>query len=250
MVSTSDHQPHNLQPSHTPHINNFAPNPLPINISTKLYTAKMSTSIMSNPYLRTTLHILPLLSTTASLTHAYMEALTTGAFLRAPSTSSALTRAMAKDSTNASTTTATSASAKETAAAKEIVIPIWFTNFFHVGVYSVIGFNTITTTSAAANLYLFGSERIGVSVLGESRMYYVAGLTAALAHFAFVPAVAGSIERLFKLCVLRAKEEQAEEGAAVRALEEWNGRHMVRMMTVDVCAWVCFLVGVVGVLTP
>jgi len=192
------------------------------------------------PYLRTTLHILPLMSSTASLTHAYMEALTTDAFLHPAPTTSALTRALAKE------TASSLPSTTKTEAAKDLLIPIWFTNFFHAAVYSVITFNTLTTTSAAANLYLYPNE------LGStgSRTYYAAGLTAALAHFAFVPAVAGSIERLFKMCVAQAKGQVVQGGAAANTLREWNARHRVRMMTVDLCAWVCFSVGVVGFLTP
>ncbi|KAF2240668.1 hypothetical protein BU26DRAFT_544903 [Trematosphaeria pertusa] len=213
-------------------------------------TTVLGLTLTLTPPLLTTLRLLPLLSATASLTHAYCEWLTTTSFLHPPATSSRLTRSIVKPSSSNSTSTPQIPTNNTAAleAAKDILIPVWFVNFFHTGLYSVIGFNSLTTSSALANLFLF-PDGLG----GEGKMWYTAGLVAALAHYAFVPGVMGSVERLFTLCVRRARGGEVEEeetGAAARSVREWVGVHRVRWGTVDAWAWGCFLVGVVGVLTP
>ncbi|KAF1963245.1 hypothetical protein CC80DRAFT_362 [Byssothecium circinans] len=203
------------------------------------------TLTLSAPAL-TALRLAPLLSSTASLTHAYMEWLTTTAFLKSPRTDSKLTRSIIKsESTDAPPIRDNN---NEVAAAKDIVIPIWYVNFFHTGLFSVIGLNSVTTYSALANVLLFPEG------LGESKKIYMAGLAAAVAHYAFVPGVMWSVERLFRLCVKQQAKGEAlgenEKGLAVESVREWVGVHKVRMATVDFGAWVCFAVAVVKVLTP
>ncbi|KAF2445533.1 hypothetical protein P171DRAFT_267185 [Karstenula rhodostoma CBS 690.94] len=187
----------------------------------------------------TLLRLAPLLSTTASLTHAYMEYLTTTSFLVPPPTSNALTRTMAK-----ATAPLPHKTAPELAAATDVVVPAWFVNFFNTGVYSVLALNGTTLFTAAANLWAVGG-------LGGARAWYLAGFAAALGHLAFVPGVAGSVEGLYGLCVRGCKGERKaeDEGRAAALVREWVSVHKVRWGSVDLAAWVCFGVGVVGVLT-
>lgn len=97
------------------------------------------------------------------------------------------------------------------------------------------------------------------------KRYYAVGLAAALAHYAFVPLVAPSVEALFRMCASQSQEkgegkkckEEGEKGegekegekekSAVEEVREWIGYHRVRMCSVDLVAWVCFFVGAVGV---
>ncbi|KAF2819628.1 hypothetical protein CC86DRAFT_132345 [Ophiobolus disseminans] len=189
----------------------------------------------------TTLRILPLLSTTASLTHAYMELITVSAFLHAAPTRTQLSKFLLKGTSP--TPTPTPAARKELQKAKTFAAPAWFVNFFNVGVWSVIGLNSLTLLSASANLWLYPEN------LGASRVYYLIGLGAALGHYAFVPLVGASVERLFALCAAQERGEDAGAGkGAVESVREWVGVHKVRMGSVDVVAWGSFVVGVVGVL--
>ena len=130
--------------------------------------------------------------------------------------------------------------------AKEVAAPVWFVNFFNKGVWSVVGLNSITLISASANLWVFSDG------LGGSRAYYLAGLGAAVGHYAFVPLVAPSIERLFKLCAAQEKgENMSKDGkSAVESVREWVCMHRLRMGTVDLVALGSFVVGVACVLTP
>ncbi|KAF2108287.1 hypothetical protein BDV96DRAFT_587526 [Lophiotrema nucula] len=193
------------------------------------------------PLLLTTLRILPLLGSTASLTHAYMEYVTTSSFLTPAPTSSILTKRIANAKT-ASADPPSATAAKELEAAKEKAIPAWFVNFFNRAVWSVIGFNGLTTLSAIANLYFFPEA------LGEAKSLYVTGLGCAIAHYVFVIFVQPSIEALFKKGVAQGKGQVEDGGrSAVSWLREWVRAHSWRMWSVDLLAWGCFLGGVVRV---
>jgi hypothetical protein len=195
------------------------------------------------PFL-TLLRLTPLLSTTASLTHAYMELITTSSFLSpAPKTST-----LSKHILRGDTATSSPSNTAAVSSAKEIVAPVWFVNFFNQGVWSVIGLNSITLVSASANLWIFDEGLV------DARGCYLIGLAAGVMHYAFVPLVAPSVERLFKICAAQEKGEHAgREGkrrkSAVESVREWVGWHKMRMGSVDVVAWGAFLVGVVRVLT-
>jgi hypothetical protein len=202
-------------------------------------TTILGLTITLTPPLLTFLRLTPLLGTTASLTHAYMEYITTTSFLSPAPTTSLLSQTMLRG--DEPTTTPTNVD--EVANAKEIVTPVWFVTFFNKGVQSVIGLNSITLISGSANLWLFGNG------LGGGRMYYSAGLIAAAAHYLFVPLVAPSVERLFRICAAHEKGEKAsKEGkslaSAVESVREWVGWHSIRMVTVDVVAWTLFAIGV------
>ncbi|KAH7354589.1 hypothetical protein BKA66DRAFT_276976 [Pyrenochaeta sp. MPI-SDFR-AT-0127] len=180
--------------------------------------------------LLTAFRIVPLLSTTASLTHAYMEWLTTSSFIH-----TIHDRSLANSS----------AAVEEMEKAKEQVVPRWFVNFFGTGVWSVIGLNTITLLSAIANLWVLPAG------LGEDEIFYSVGLAAAVAHYAFVPLVVPSVNGLFKASAVQTKGDKAKGGEmiAMGNVKEWVSYHRVRMCTVDVVAWVSFVVGGIRVLS-
>jgi hypothetical protein len=206
-------------------------------------TSVLGITLTLTPTLLTALRIAPLLSTTASLTHAYMEYVTTSAFLFPAPTTSRLSSAMLKSSAHARGFRPSAPSAAALDAAKEGAAPAWFVAFFNTGVWSVIGLNALTLASAAANLFLFPRG------LGERRRFYMAGLVAAGAHYVFVPLVAPSVERLFGMCAAleRGEGTAGMEGmSAIESVAEWVGVHKIRMATVDLVALVCFAVGCVG----
>ncbi|KAF2653409.1 hypothetical protein K491DRAFT_694703 [Lophiostoma macrostomum CBS 122681] len=210
------------------------------------------------------LRLAPLLGSSCSLVHAWCELITTSAFLNAPPIGNKLSVLMAghghtpsSSSSSSPPTTAKdpgNAKAKEVkeaeeAHAKSILIPIWMANFFNRGAWSVIALNSVTLYSALANLYLFPEG------LGEFRTVFGLGTAAAVAHYAFVPAVAPSVGALYRLCVRQ--QMGAEVGgkgtetgkSAEEWIREWHGVHRVRMFSVDLVAWGCFAWGVVGVLS-
>ncbi|KAF2477685.1 uncharacterized protein BDR25DRAFT_2990 [Lindgomyces ingoldianus] len=218
-------------------------------------TTLLGLSLTLTPPLLTLLRLSPLLSSTASLTHAYMELVTTSSFLAAAPTTSALTTTITKNpATPTSTLSAASGAALESA--KDLAIPAWFTNFFNRALWSVIGFNTITTCTAAANLFLFPlSQTSAPDTLFAPKNLYAAGLVFAIGHYVGVPLVAPSVEALMKMCVEQEKggkevmEAKKEKGKARELLAQWVGVHKVRMGTVDLWAWCCFTIGAVGALS-
>lgn len=206
--------------------------------------SSFSVPLPLSPPLLTLLRIVPLLSTTASLTHAYMEYITTSSFFTPPPTTSSLSRSMLKGVEPTSSPKNTD----DVARASEVVAPVWFVNFFNRGVWSVIGLNSVTLISATTNLW---GVRDGVS--GDARTFYLTGLAAAAAHYLFVPMVAPSVERLFVMCAKNEKgEDPSKEGSgAVQNVREWRAAHRLRMGSVDIVAWLSFLIGVtkcVGIL--
>jgi hypothetical protein len=203
-------------------------------------------SLTLTPIALTALRIAPLISTTASLTHAYMEWLTNSSFLVPAPVNSSLSRSLlgpeAPPKSSPSNLTSDAALEK----AKDVVVPEWFTNFFNTGVISVVALNNLTLVSVSLNLGFKES-------IGGGRVFYQAGLAAAVAHFAFVPLVAPSVRALIGMAARRRVGEgegTAEgENGAVEWVREWVGYHKIRMSTVDVFAWGCFACGTVVALS-
>ena len=209
-------------------------------------TSVLGMSLTLTPAVLTALRISPLLSTTASITHAYMEYITTTSFLSPAPATSRLSATMLKSSAHARDFRPSATSTAELDDAKEKAAPAWFVSFFNAGVWSVIGLNTLTLASASMNLFLFPSG------LGESRRFYAVGMAAAAAHYVFVPLVAPSVERLFRMCAARERGESVGERdgkSAVESVAEWAGVHRIRMMSVDLVALACFAIGCFGVVT-
>lgn len=214
-------------------------------------TTILGLTLTLTPTALTALRIAPLLSTTASLTHAYMEWLTNSSFIGPALVDSSLSHFLTKTSSKETSTTSleisgTKQAQQEVEAAKELVIPEWFTHFFNTGVLSVIGFNNLTLISASLNLNFADG-------LGDSKIFYQAGVGFAVAHYAFVPLVAPSVSALIGLAARKRKGERPGTGrgekAAVEWISEWVGWHKVRMSTVDVVAWGCFAWGAINALT-
>ena len=218
-----------------------------------------------SPTALTALRLAPLISSTASLTHAYMEYLTNSAFLGPAPVDSSLSRFLIGSDASASSQTASSqplssesptqaaqaAQAARVSEAKQIVLPHWFTTFFNTAIRSVIGLNSLTLLGASFNLRLADG-------LGDSKILYRIGLVSALAHYAFVPLVGRSVRALIGMAAGRKEEEREEEKGEEKEKEaknaedwvkEWIGWHKVRMGTVDVLAWGSFACGAVGALT-
>lgn len=223
-------------------------------------------TITLSPPLLIALRIAPLLSTTASMTHAYMEYLAMSSFLPPPNTNTRLAQAMiaaAPPSTTKESTTIresstaagpqrkTAPTKKEVTAAENLLVPRWFVSLFSTGLYSVIGLNSLTLLSSFLNVFLVPG---GSRPLGLHRKYYLTGLVAAVAHYAFVPLVGRSVGALFAMCDEGERKggggkevvKGEEEGRAKGWVREWVGWHVVRWGTVDLVAWGSFAVGVVG----
>lgn len=172
-----------------------------------------------------------------------MERLTTSAFLKPAPVDSALSRSLMGDAAPAQI----HSDQAEVERANETVVPAWFTSFFNKGIWSVVGLNAVTLFSASTNLLFYKAG------LGEKKVWYQAGLVAAVAHYAFVPLVGSSVRELLCMAAGGCENESKTarknegEGKAVKLVREWVGWHTVRMCTVDVCAWGCFTVGAVGV---
>jgi hypothetical protein len=215
----------------------------------------MDMSLTLSPPSLTLLRLLPLLGTTASMTHAYMELVTISSFYRTPPTMSLVSRNILSKTEHVQETPRLASAESEVyqeaevEKAKDVVIPIWFVTWFNTAVWSVIALNNITTFSALANVFLFPGG------LGESKKLYIWGLVAAVGHYAFVPGVSVSVGALFRMCVERKRGESdqsrngSQSGRAVKAARKWIGVHKVRMATVDLAALLCFGFGVVGVLS-
>ncbi|KAJ4375290.1 hypothetical protein N0V83_002376 [Neocucurbitaria cava] len=132
-----------------------------------------------------------------------MEYITTSSFLApAPTTSSSTPTTSPTTSTGG-----INEGELELEEAKQLVLPPWFTSFFTRAVWSVIGLNSITLLSAGANVFLFPE-----GLLGKKRYYYAGGLAAALAHYAFVPLIAPSVEALLRMCAAQSQEKGKERG--------------------------------------
>ncbi|KZM25288.1 uncharacterized protein EKO05_0000593 [Ascochyta rabiei] len=208
------------------------------------------------PAALTALRIAPLIGSTASLTHAYMEWLVTTSFLSPAPIHSATSRfvlglnalpsppAVSGQKPNPEEVSQTYAELEH---AMQVVVPHWFTTFFNTALYSVVGFNTFTLVSASLNLLVSSSQSGGE----ESMRFYGIGLVAAATHYAFVPLVGWSVKALIGLCAgrIQGSGEAGREKKAVEWMREWVGWHRIRMATVDTIAWACFAWGVIEALT-
>lgn len=213
-------------------------------------TTILGLTLTLTPIALTAIRIAPLLSTTASLTHAYMEWLTISSFIRPAPVDSSLSQSLIKTPSKETSSTSFETShikqaQQEVEAAKELVIPEWFTYFFNTGVLSVVGLNNLTLISASLNLGFADG-------LGDSKIFYQAGMGFAVAHYAFVPLVAPSVSALVDMAARKRKGKvlgTGQEKGAVEWIGEWVGWHKMRMSTVDVIAWSCFAWGAVNTLT-
>lgn len=207
-------------------------------------TSVLGFSIALTPPLLTALRLSPLIGSTASLAHGYMEWVITSSWLWYPNTQTAFNKSVIKRSPPTAQQKATYA--RKLSAVKDIAHPAWFSNFFNTGLWSVIGFNSVTTWSAIANLWLFGEG------LGSSRTLYAVGLSAAVAHYAFIPLVATPVAEIIKMSVMQEQGEEVDQEKSGRAAElqaSWTRAHSLRFVTVDLLTWTSFFLAAVRVLT-
>lgn len=145
------------------------------------------------------LRVAPLVSSTGSLVFATSELLMNSAFLQS-----------------------------EIRQQSNKVLPKWYEKVFYRAVCIVIALNTVSTTSAVANIVV--DHRTYVPTL-STRLYTV-GLIAAIGHMAFVPFVATPIQQMV--------EDSSQEGATAE-MEKWLSFHRIRMAVADLPAWISFL---------
>lgn len=116
------------------------------------------------------------------------------------------------------------------------ILPSWFKTWFTgSGITSIIVLNTLTLSTATANLLI---NRSALTELNSAR-WYGAGLAFTLAHFAFVPAIMWSVKAIV---------DNSSDGESTHDLDAWLAVHKVRMSTVDLLGWASFLVAVMKTL--
>ncbi|KAI1419262.1 hypothetical protein F5Y12DRAFT_720942 [Xylaria sp. FL1777] len=107
------------------------------------------------------------------------------------------------------------------------LLPRYFTSFFARGAPRVLGL-LLTTAVSCGGILRYSSHARGKGALP----WYVAGLSLALSHLAWAPAILPSV---------RAIEKDAKE-KNVAQLDEWLRLHVWRSLTVDLGAWLCCIV--------
>ncbi|KAJ5297390.1 hypothetical protein PENANT_c005G09616 [Penicillium antarcticum] len=167
----------------------------------------MASGLIFNPQIL--LQTIPLATSTGTLAHAILEHITFNAFLtpsiRQPS---------------------------------DTILPTWFERVFKRSVWTVLALNMSTISSAAATLFM-NRYRPSQSRPLQTTFFYWVGLVGAIGHLAFVPFVAGPVQRIFEDSAV--KEDQGESGVGATVdMERWLSVHRVRMALADLPAWIAF----------
>ncbi|KAI1457009.1 hypothetical protein F4805DRAFT_203836 [Annulohypoxylon moriforme] len=115
------------------------------------------------------------------------------------------------------------------------IIPRYFETFFWRGLPSIFVTFGLSIAFGVTNAYGRRSA--------AAWAWYAGGSAFSLAHFAFVPMIAGTVRD-----AIEAKE--TAEGGGVEAIQGWLNVHYVRMALADIPSWTCFLVAVVKTLGP
>ena len=113
------------------------------------------------------------------------------------------------------------------------LLPAWFTEVFPRSGSAVLLLNTLTTSTAIANV-AHDFPLHGLWLL--STKLYLAGLVAAVGHMAFAPWVIGP----FDTPVWNIIEDRAKAGAQSE-MRRWVALHRVRMLVADLPAWLACL---------
>jgi len=117
------------------------------------------------------------------------------------------------------------------------LLPSYFNTFFHKGVWIVLGCLAVTSSTSVANLYTQRS----VLRARDSFWWYVGGAALSIGHLLFVPLIAPSVQR-----TVEAKPDSEPDANA--SLDDWLSINFVRMVTVDLAAWLAVGVAVVKTL--
>ncbi|KAH8817003.1 hypothetical protein F5884DRAFT_778171 [Xylogone sp. PMI_703] len=111
------------------------------------------------------------------------------------------------------------------------LLPSYFTFFFHNGVVRVIVLIAASIGTALGNIYNGPGSSQG------PRQWYIAGAALTASHLLFVPAVGPRIQAII---------HDRSRGHSTDELQRWLRVHLVRTVTVDLAAWVCFIVAVIA----
>lgn len=117
----------------------------------------------------------------------------------------------------------------ETRRHSKAMLPAYFTTFFKRGVVFVVSMLAMTTWGSVANLY---SDRTTLRSKG-SLWWYMGGAAFSTGHLLFIPFVAPSVAAVTQ-----------GEGDVNDRLDEWLSVNKLRMVTVDLAAWVALGVAV------
>ncbi|WYZ44818.1 hypothetical protein EsH8_VIII_000134 [Colletotrichum jinshuiense] len=111
----------------------------------------------------------------------------------------------------------------------------YYTAFFRRGVVIVLGFITVSASTAAMNLYKQSPSDRGRGTF----WWYTAGAAFSTGHLLFVPVIAPHVQNLI----------EAKDGTDVNeTLDRWLRVNWWRMVTVDFAAWVAFFAAAVSTL--
>lgn len=118
------------------------------------------------------------------------------------------------------------------------LLPSYFTIFFGEAVVQVLGFLGLTVATSLTNLY-WDESGTGYT-LGERGSYwwYAAAASFAASHLLYAPVVFPSVHAI-------RKNKEIEKGKDVNdALDVWLRVNWMRMMTVDLVAWLATVIAV------
>ncbi|OHF02951.1 hypothetical protein CORC01_01709 [Colletotrichum orchidophilum] len=111
----------------------------------------------------------------------------------------------------------------------------YFNTFFSRGVFIVLGFIAVSTSTGIANLY----NQPAALRIRSTLWWYAAGTAMSAGHLLYVPAVAPHVKALAE-----AKGDDDVNGI----LDKWLKANWWRMVTVDLGAWVAFGVAALNTL--
>ncbi|TGJ82361.1 hypothetical protein E0Z10_g6408 [Xylaria hypoxylon] len=110
------------------------------------------------------------------------------------------------------------------------LLPRYFTSFFARGAPRVLGLLAATTVSCG--VIIRSSHDLPANGV---QPWYIAGLSLAIAHLAWVPFIISPVQAI----------EKDVKGESVAHLEDWLRLHVWRSLTVDLGAWMCCIVATV-----
>lgn len=119
----------------------------------------------------------------------------------------------------------------ETRQASKPLLPSYFARFFKAGAPFVVSLIAVSFWSGIANLVV----RRSVLESRASWTWYLAGTVGALGHLLYVPWVAPPIRD-----IIEAKEDTDPN----ERLDSWIRINTIRTLTVDLAAWVSFVIAV------
>lgn len=108
------------------------------------------------------------------------------------------------------------------------ILPAYFDTFFRAGLPRILVLFTTSTALGIAN---------AVTGKPNTSRFYVAGAVLSAAHYLFVPWV---------MYPIRAIVHDESHGRSSEDLEKWLGVHTTRTLLVDVPAWACFFLAILG----